>query len=116
MKLLGSPNPVLREHPLVKTGPIQTDQGFYIIDAPFKPLLTAADVKAGKDGSGKDGIYDVPTLAAKIKAISGVLEVGLFFGRTGDEEQALGGQGGQKPVACYFGMEDGEVLMRTAKS
>jgi len=114
LKLLGSLNPVLREHALVKTGPIQTDQGFYIIDAPFKSLLTAADIKAGKDGSGKNGVYDVPTLAAKIKAISGVLEVGLFFGPDGDQVQAAGGQGGQKPVAVYFGTEDGEVMKREA--
>lgn len=115
LKLLGSPKPVLREHSLAKTGPIQTDQGFYIIDAPFKPLLTAEDVKKGMDGSGKDGVYDVPTIAAKIKGISGVLEVGLFFGSDGDEEQAKGGQGGQKPVAVYFGLEDGEVAVRTNK-
>ena len=101
---------------MVKAGPIQTDQGFYIIDAPFKSLLTASDVKAGKDGSGKDGVYDVATLAHKIKAISGVLEVGLFFGPTGDETQATGGQGGQKPVAVYFGLEDGEVRVREAKA
>ncbi|KAF7846316.1 hypothetical protein BT93_L4627 [Corymbia citriodora subsp. variegata] len=111
LKLLGSVNPVLREHTLAKTGPVQTDQGFYIIDAPFKPLLTAKDVAEGKDGSGVDGVWDVHTLAHKIKAISGVLEVGLFFGPTGIEVQAAGGQGGQKPVACYFGNRDGSVVV-----
>ena len=115
LRILGSTDPVLREHAIAKTGPIQTDQGFYIIDAPFKPLLTAADVKAGADPSGKDGVYDVPTLARKIKTISGVLEVGLFCGMTGDEAQAAGGQGGQKPVAVYFGLEDGGVSSRVAK-
>ena len=115
LKLLGSVNPVLREHSLSKTGPIQTDQSFYIVDAPFKQLLTSADVKAGKgDGIGKDGVWEVNTLAAKIKAIHGVLEVGLFFGENGDQVQARGGQGGQKPVAVYFGLEDGEVSVRSA--
>ncbi|KAF1348882.1 ribose 5-phosphate isomerase A-domain-containing protein [Delphinella strobiligena] len=113
LKLLGSVNPILREHTLAKTGPVQTDQSFYIIDAPFKPLLTEEDVKNGKDGSGKDGVWDVSSLAHAIKAISGVLEVGLFFGPTGDEVQAMGGQGGQKPVACYFGNEDGSVSVKT---
>lgn len=113
LKLLGSINPILREHTLAKTGPVQTDQGFYIIDAPFKPLLTEKDVKDGQDGSGKNGVWDVHSLAHAIKAISGVLEVGLFFGKTGDEVQAAGGQGGQKPVACYFGNQDGSVSVRT---
>lgn len=115
LKLLGSIKPTLREHTLAKTGPVQTDQGFYIIDAPFKPLLTREDVEAGKDASGKDGVWDVPTLAHKIKSISGVLEVGLFFGPNGYEVQAAGGQGGQKPVACYFGNEDGTVSVRAAE-
>ncbi|KAL1311761.1 hypothetical protein AAFC00_001848 [Neodothiora populina] len=113
LKLLGSINPVLREHTLAKTGPVQTDQGFYIIDAPFKTLLSEEDIVNGKDGSGKDGVWDVATLAHKIKSITGVLEVGLFFGKTGTEIQAEGGQGGQKPVACYFGNEDGSVSVRT---
>lgn len=113
LKLLGAINPILREHTLAKTGPVQTDQGFYIIDAPFKPLLTEEDVKSGKDGSGKDGVWDVASLAHAIKGVSGVLEVGLFFGKTGAEVQAMGGQGGQKPVACYFGNEDGSVHKRT---
>lgn len=115
LRLLGSPNPVLREHSLSKTGPIQTDQSFYIIDAPFPQLLTKEDLKAGRDGSGKDGVYDVDTLASKIKAIHGVLEVGLFHGENGVQVQAKGGQGGQKPVAVYFGMEDGEVAVKKAK-
>ncbi|TKX27663.1 ribose-5-phosphate isomerase [Elsinoe australis] len=114
LRLIGSTDPKLREHPIAKTGPIQTDQGFYIIDAPFKTLLSTSDVKAGKDGSGKDGVYDVPTLALKIKAITGVLEVGLFFGMNGEQSQAQNLQGGQKPVAVYFGMQDGEVRKRTA--
>ena len=112
LKLLGSTAPALREHTLSKTGPIQTDQSFYIVDAPFKQLLTQSDVKAGADGSGKDGVWDVDTLAFRIKDINGVLEVGLFHGMNGDETQALGLRGGQKPVAVYFGLADGSVSVR----
>ena len=112
LKLLGSPAPALREHSLSKTGPIQTDQSFYIVDAPFKQLLTQSDVKAGADGSGKDGVWDVESLAFRIKDINGVLEVGLFHGMNGDETQALGLRGGQKPVAVYFGLADGSVSVR----
>lgn len=114
LALLGSPGAKLREHSLAKTGPIQTDQSFYIIDAPFKQLLSAADVKRGADGGGKDGVWSVEQLALRIKAINGVLEVGLFHGVNGDEAQLAGLQGGQKPVAVYFGLEDGEVFVRRA--
>lgn len=106
---LGSVKPILREHTLSKTGPVQTDQSFYIIDAPFPTLLTAEDVKAGKDGSGKDGIWEVETLSKAIKAIAGVLEVGIFSGLNGIQAQAAGLQGGQKPVAVYFGTAEGDV-------
>lgn len=79
-------------------------------------------------------------LATAIKAISGVLEVGLFvgmngaqaarFGQAGGRELekwpvggvtpfgrigAIAPQGGQKPVAVYFGMQDGSVTMRKAE-
>ena len=109
LQLLGSPAPVLREHSLSKTGPIQTDQSFYIVDAPFKTLLSRTDVENGADGSGKDGVWDVDTLARRIKDINGVLEVGLFHGLNGVEAHAVGLRGGQKPIAVYFGLEDGGV-------
>lgn len=112
---LGSIDPQLREHSLAKTGPIQTDQGFYIVDAPFKKLLTSLDVKNGQDGSGKDGVWDVETLASRIKEIVGVLDVGLFCGPNGYSMMKAAGKGGQKPVAVYFGLEDGEVLVRKAE-
>lgn len=112
LKLIGSPNPMLREHSLSKTGPIQTDQSFYIVDAPFKPLLTKADVEKGADGSGKDGVWDVETLALRIKDINGVLEVGLFHGINGEEAQAAGLIGGQKPIAVYYGEENGGISIQ----
>lgn len=97
--------------------PVRTDQEFFIIDAPFKPLLTAGDVKNGKVGGGQDGVWQVDELARKIKLIEGVLEVGLFHGNTGLELQSKGlGIGGQKPVAAYFGMEDGTVTTRKWES
>ena len=101
---------------MAKTGPVKTDQDFFIIDAPFPPLLTAADVAAGKDGSGKDGIWQVELLAEKIRKIHGVLEVGIFSGLTGPEAALVKKAGGEKPIACYFGMEDGSVTVRTGKA
>ncbi|KAL4902986.1 hypothetical protein BDW74DRAFT_157230 [Aspergillus multicolor] len=118
LKQLGSINPVLRPQATPsagsKLGPLKTDQDFYIIDAPFPTLLTKADVAAGKDGSGKDGIWEVDALSLAIKQIPGVLDVGIFSGMTGPQAQALGGIGGQKPVAAYFGMPDGSVQVRKA--
>lgn len=115
---LGSPAPFVRQVAATTghTGPLLTDQGFYIVDAPFAPLLTREDVAAGKDGSGKNGVWEVDNLARAIKAIPGVLEVGLFWGQNGDEAEAAGlAEGGQKPVAVYFGMGDGGVSVQEAQ-
>ncbi|GME24497.1 Ribose 5-phosphate isomerase type A [Neofusicoccum parvum] len=114
LRQLGSIDPLVRTHSLAKTGPVKTDQDFFIIDAPFKKLLTASDVAAGTAGDGKDGFWEVSALSKKIKAITGVLEVGIFSGEDGDAAQKKGGWGGQKPVAVYFGMQDGSVLVRHA--
>lgn len=102
---------------LAKAGPLKTDQDFFIVDAPFKTLVTAGDVAEGKaKGDGTDGVWQVERLAERIKAITGVLEVGLFYGMDGYEVRDAGGKkGGQKPVAVYFGMEDGSVKIRTKK-
>lgn len=114
LELLGSQKPKLREQTIAKAGPVQTDQSFYIIDAPFPTLLTPEDVQGGKDGSGKDGVWEVSALAERIKKITGVLDVGLFYGIDGDEAQAAGLKGGQKPVAAYFGLENGEVAVQNS--
>ncbi|CAL5873141.1 uncharacterized protein PFLUO_LOCUS7410 [Penicillium psychrofluorescens] len=111
---LGSVKPAIRTNVSSKEGPLKTDQDFFIIDAPFPPLLTEADVAAGKDGSGTAGVWEVKELARQIKQISGVLEVGIFSGLTGPQAQAAGGIGGQRPVAAYFGMPDGTVSVRKA--
>ncbi|GFN16592.1 ribose-5-phosphate isomerase RKI1 [Aspergillus tubingensis] len=114
LKEIGSIDPAIRLNSDAKQGPLKTDQAFYIIDAPFKTLLTQADVAAGKDGSGKDGVWEVHALSQAIKQIPGVLDVGIFSGVTGPQAQALGGVGGQKPIAAYFGMPDGSVSVRKA--
>ncbi|KAK5165068.1 ribose-5-phosphate isomerase rki1 [Saxophila tyrrhenica] len=101
LKAMGSMSPQLREHSLSKTGPIQTDQSFYIIDAPFKQLLTRTDVEKGQDGGGKDGVWDVDTLAKRIKEINGVLEVGLFHGQNGDEVASTEVKGKDTKGECF---------------
>ncbi|EOA86941.1 ribose-5-phosphate isomerase rki1 [Exserohilum turcicum] len=122
LRMLGSTGPKLRTTLLEKSGPLKTDQDFYILDAPFPPLLTTADMKAGKGkGDGSDGTWEVNNLSRAIKELTGVLEVGIFSGLNGIEAQALrevdqstkAVRGGQKPVAVYFGMQDGSVMVRT---
>ncbi|OJJ44951.1 hypothetical protein ASPZODRAFT_153279 [Penicilliopsis zonata CBS 506.65] len=114
LREMGSINPTIRMNTTPKEGPLKTDQDFFIIDAPFQALLTKADVAAGQDGSGKNGVWEVNALSRAIKEIVGVLEVGIFSGLTGPQTQALGGLGGEKPVAAYFGMPDGSVSSRHA--
>lgn len=116
---MGSIKPIVRtahqprEGPLSKQ-PLKTDQDFFIIDAPFKTLMTTADVAAGKECGGKNGVWEVDELAHAIKQIAGVLEVGIFSGHTGPQALAKGQAGGQKPVAAYFGMPDGQITVRKA--
>lgn len=121
LKILGSRSstgagPFLREGLITKAGPIKTDQDFYIIDAPFPtPLLLQEDIAAGKVSDPTKGVWEVEALARAIKDINGVLAVGLFCGPTGPEAQAAGVVGGQRPIACYFGMPDGTVTKRVAR-
>lgn len=123
LRTLGSTNPKLRTTLLEKSGPLKTDQDFFIIDAPFPTLLIEEDVKAGKGkGDGSDGTWEVNKLSEAIKALTGVLEVGIFSGLNGPDAEAISSTdgvrtvtSGQKPVAVYFGMSDGSVEVRTAK-
>ena len=102
---------------MAKAGPIKTDQDFFVIDAPFpNPLLIAEDLTRDMLGDGENGQWEVEQLARAIKDINGVLAVGLFCGPTGPEAQAAAVIGGQRPVACYFGMADGSVMVRKARS
>ncbi|KAF2682074.1 ribose-5-phosphate isomerase [Lentithecium fluviatile CBS 122367] len=122
LRTLGSTKPELRTTLLEKSGPLKTDQDFFIIDAPFDKLLIAEDVEAGKGkGDGSDGTWEVNKLSAAIKGLTGVLEVGIFSGLNGPDAEALRSTdgvktvtSGQKPVAVYFGMADGSVEVRTA--
>lgn len=121
LKVLGSKSPTgagpfLREGLITKSGPIKTDQDFYIIDAPFPaPLMIQQDILAGKEADPAHGIWEVEALARTIKEINGVLAVGLFCGPTGPEAEAAKVIGGQRPLACYFGMPDGTVTLRRAR-
>lgn len=121
LRVLGSRSPsgagpFIREGPVIKSGPVKTDQDFYIIDAPFPhPLLISTDLTPELRGAGEDGEWEVETLARTIKEINGVLAVGIFCGPTGPEAKGAGVIGGQRPIACYFGMEDGTVTLRRAK-
>lgn len=124
LKALGSPEPKLRNTLLEKSGPLKTDQDFFIVDAPFKTLLTSQDVKEGKGkGDGSDGTWEVNAISKAIKGLTGVLEVGIFSGLNGIEAQELRSKdgpqasvtGGQKPIAVYFGMADGSIKVRTAE-
>lgn len=120
LKVLGSRSasgggPFLREGAMVKAGPIKTDQDFFIIDAPFPQLLISKDLEEGSQADAHHGIWEVEQLARTIKDINGVLAVGLFCGPTGPEAETAGVIGGQRPVACYFGMQDGSVEVRRAR-
>lgn len=113
---LGSPDPKIRQGGSAKAGPVVTDNGMWIMDAPFKPLLVTSDLKGGVTGDGENGVWEVHQLGRRLKRIVGILEVGLFYGRNGFQVAAAGEEGGgQKPIAAYFGMEDGEVEVRVAK-
>lgn len=132
LERLGSLSPILREGHIAKAGPIKTDQDNFIIDAPFAMLLLHSDLPPGQqipqpsgigaigvgggiEGLGKGGQWLVEELAREIKMIEGVLSVGLFCGVNGEEVLAKGGKtGGQKPVAAYFGMANGDVVVRRA--
>ena len=123
LKRLGSSEPFVREGHMQKAGPIRTDQDNFIVDAPFPPLLLHSDIEqADKQGinelrgQGENGQWEVQALAKEIKAIEGVLSVGLFAGENGLQAKARGKiAGGQKPIAAYFGMEDGSVAVRVTQ-
>ena len=123
LKRLGCTAPFVREGQMQKAGPIKTDQDNFIIDAPFPTLLLPADIEqAAKQGvkelkgQGEDGQWEVQALAKEIKAMEGVLSVGLFVGENGPQAKARGQiAGGQKPVAAYFGMADGSVAVRVTQ-
>ena len=131
LRALGCPNPTIRTTNKDGTeAPLQTDQKFWLLMAPFPPLRTKSDPQPAsqEQGQTKDGqsgrVWNAEQLSTAIKMIPGVLDVGLFVGFNGPEALKLAGgkrfqdpilgQAGQKPVAMYFGMQDGGVKVRKA--
>ncbi|RKF79511.1 Ribose-5-phosphate isomerase [Golovinomyces cichoracearum] len=113
---LGSLDPKIRQGGTSKAGPVVTDNGMWIIDAPFPPLSLSSDLKGDDPGDGSQGTWEVSQLGQRLKHIVGVLEVGLFYGQNGLQISSSGqGGGGQKPVAAYFGMSNGDVEVRENK-
>jgi ribose 5-phosphate isomerase A len=112
---LGSPAAAVRSGLPSKAGECVTDNGMWIIDAPFPPLAIASDVTAGAPGTGEAGQWEVKTLAEELLKTPGIVEIGLFYGYNGNEAAALGkDKQGQKPVAAYFGLADGTVQVQNA--
>jgi ribose 5-phosphate isomerase A len=113
LKRMGSQNPRIRPGLPGKAGAIVTDNGLWIIDAPFAPLLLSKDTESGSQtGTGSNGVWTVDALADGLIKIPGVAEIGLFYGMNGLQIAS----GAQKPVAAYFGMADGTVEVRTPPS
>lgn len=113
---LGSPDPKIRQGGSAKAGPVVTDNGMWIIDAPFPSLKLERDLQGEDKGDGTNGTWEVHALGRRLKRVVGILEIGLFHGRNGIQVAKAGEEGGgQKPVAAYFGMENGEVEVRTSK-
>ncbi|KAH8891779.1 ribose 5-phosphate isomerase [Thozetella sp. PMI_491] len=91
LKAIGAINPVVRSYePAWRQVKVVTDNHQAIIDAPFPPLLLDRDPQANTPGT-----WTVDALAARLKEIVGVAEIGLFYGKV------------QKPVAVYIGLADG---------
>ncbi|KJZ73351.1 hypothetical protein HIM_07145 [Hirsutella minnesotensis 3608] len=113
LHMMGSPDAVVRSGLPSKAGECVSDNGMWIIDAPFPPLLLSKDLSSQQDGLGKDGIWEINTLAAELVKIPGVLEIGLFYGFDGETAISRGKVlEGQKPVAAYFGMPTGKVHLQ----
>jgi ribose 5-phosphate isomerase A len=119
LKDMGSINPRVRIGLPAKAGECVTDNGNWIIDAPFKPLLLPEDLgRLSVDGKGSDGLWEIDSLAAALKNLPGVVETGLFYGVNGLQAESNAKVGrqqlAQKPIAAYFGMENGQVQIRKA--
>ncbi|KAI0600980.1 ribose 5-phosphate isomerase A-domain-containing protein [Biscogniauxia sp. FL1348] len=103
---LGSVAPAVRARG-PGAAPKGTDNGNLIIDAPFPPLLLASESETADPAAGK---WTPDALAAAIRGILGVLEVGIFAGPTAPQAAALGPHAvGVRPVKAYFGNADGGV-------
>jgi len=111
LKQMGSHGARVRPGLPGKAGAIVTDNGMWIIDAPFAPLLLPKDSDNGiHAGNEESGVWTVDALADRLIKLPGVAEIGLFYGQSGLQVAS----GAQKPVAAYFGMADGSVEVRKA--
>ncbi|KAK4097692.1 ribose 5-phosphate isomerase [Parathielavia hyrcaniae] len=107
---MGAQKPRIRPGLPGKAGAIVTDNGMWIIDAPFAPLLLPKDIETGS--ALVTGMWTVDALADALIKIPGVAEIGLFYGKNGLQVAS----GAQKPVAAYFGLADGTVEVKTPPS
>ncbi|KAH6889161.1 ribose 5-phosphate isomerase A-domain-containing protein [Thelonectria olida] len=115
LREMGSPLPAVRSGLPSKAGECVTDNGMWLIDAPFPPLLLAKDLNDDVTGTGKDGQWEINALAAELVKLPGIVEIGLFHGFNGVEAVKLGKVlQAQKPVAAYFGLANGEVEVQYA--
>ncbi|GAB0133392.1 hypothetical protein EsDP_00001803 [Epichloe bromicola] len=115
LRTMGSPSPAVRSGLPSKAGECVTDNGMWIIDAPFSPLLIPEDLSSAEDGKGRDGSWEIQTLADELLKVPGIVEIGLFYGFNGSQAAGLGKElQAQKPVAAYFGMPDGQVQVQNA--
>ncbi|KAJ6443140.1 ribose 5-phosphate isomerase A [Purpureocillium lavendulum] len=115
LQAMGSMGPAVRSGLPSKAGECVTDNGMWIIDAPFQPLRLPSELTAGVDGKGSNGVWEINTLAAELLSIPGIVEIGLFHGFNGQQAVGLGKElQAQKPVAAYFGMPNGEVEVQQA--
>lgn len=115
LREMGSSDPKIRSGSPSKAGECVTDNGMWLIDAPFAPLLLPKDLTAEVEGRGKDGKWEIGTLADELARLPGIVEIGLFHGFNGDEAVKLGKQlQAQKPIAAYFGLANGEVEVQKA--
>ncbi|EQK97803.1 ribose 5-phosphate isomerase A [Ophiocordyceps sinensis CO18] len=115
LQAMGSTNPAVRSGLPSKAGECVTDNGMWIIDAPFPPLMLPGDLTGSVEGKGKGGVWEVSLLAEELLKIPGVVEIGLFYGFNGEQAATLSkGQGAQKPVAAYLGMPGGKVQVQRA--
>ncbi|KAL6881480.1 ribose 5-phosphate isomerase A domain-containing protein [Trichoderma novae-zelandiae] len=115
LKAMGSPSPAVRSGLPSKAGECVTDNGMWIIDAPFPPLLLPKDLTAEVKGTGESGVWEIGKLAEELVKLPGVVEIGLFHGFNGVQSVSLGKEfQAQKPVAAYFGTPTGEVQVQTA--
>ena len=115
LREMGSPDPKVRSGLPSKAGECVTDNGMWLIDAPFAPLLLPKDLTAEVDGRGKDGVWEINALADELLRLPGIIEIGLFHGFNGVQAVKLGKQlQAQKPIAAYFGLANGEVEVQNA--